>query len=162
VHGLPKEAASTTEVAGVRIGLRLPDVRRLAPDADRGALASTIDWATTGLQVPSVLAVGPSRSVLPDRLPERGRLLRPPSGEVAAAVGAALGPVTGRADRASEDRPDRRREALDAAQQAATELAVYAGADPDRLHVIEVDEAQLTYDVGPVVRISVKVAGPPV
>jgi hypothetical protein len=161
VHGLPKEAASAGGVAGVRIGLRLPDVRRLAPDADRRALASAIDWATTGLQVPLVLAVGPSHSVLPDRLPGLGRLLRPPSGEVAAAVGAALGPVTGRAERVSEDRPDRRREALDAAQQAATELAVHAGADPDRLQVVGADEAQLTYDVEPVVRISVKVAGPP-
>jgi hypothetical protein len=108
-----------------------------------------------------VLAVGGAVSVAPD-IPGIGRVLRPTAGEAAAAVGAAIATVTGRADRISADRPDRRSEALEAAREAAIALAVHAGADPDGLEVVAVDEAPLTYDVEPTVRIGVKVAGPPV
>ena len=161
VRGLPREAASPSEVVGVRIGFRHPEVRRLGPNPDGGALGAAIDWARNDLQIPLVVAVGPQRSVVPDRLPGIGLVLRPPSGEVAAAVGAAVGEVTGRAQRVSQDRPDRRREALEAARAEATALAAHAGADPDRLQVVSIDETPLTYDIQPVVRISVKVAGPP-
>jgi hypothetical protein len=161
VRGLPSETASAHEVAGVRIGLRMPDVRRLPRDAEAGALAEAVHRAGVELRAPPVLAVGRERGVLPDRLPGVARLLRPPAGEVAAAIGAAIGEVTGRADRISADRPDRRQEALEAAREAAIAVAVHAGADPDRLHVVAVDEKPLTYDVEPVVRIGVTVAGPP-
>jgi hypothetical protein len=40
-------------------------------------------------------------------------------------------------------------------------LAAHAGADPDRLQVVSIDETPLTYDIDPVLRICVKVAGPP-
>jgi N-methylhydantoinase A/oxoprolinase/acetone carboxylase beta subunit len=162
VHGLPREAASLAEIAGIRTGFRVPDVRRLPWDADGGALAEAVDAAGADLRAPPVLAVGRASGVALDRLPGIARVLRPPAGEVAAAVGAAIGEVTGRADRIAADRPDRRQEALEAAREAAIALAVHAGADPDGLHVVGVDETPLTYDVEPVVRIGVKVAGPPI
>lgn len=161
VRGLPREAASPSEVCGVRIGFCPPEIRRLGPNPDAGALAAAIDWARNDRQIPLVVAVGPQRSAVPDRLPGIGLVLRPPSGEVAAAVGAAVGEVTGRAERVSQDRPDRRREALEAARAEAMALAAHAGADPDRLQVVSIDETPLTYDIDPVLRICVKVAGPP-
>jgi hypothetical protein len=161
VNGLPRETASGVEVAGIRMGFRMPDVRSLRPDADAGALAEAVGRAGAELRDPAVLAVGRAAGIVPDRLPGIGRVLRPTAGEAAAAVGAAIAEVTGRADRISADRPDRRKEALEAAREAAIALAVNAGADPDRLEVVAVDEAPLTYDVEPVVRIGVKVAGPP-
>jgi N-methylhydantoinase A/oxoprolinase/acetone carboxylase beta subunit len=160
VRGLPREAASPSEVGGVRIGFCPPEIRRLGANSDGRALAAAIDWARNDLQIP-VVAVGPERSTVPYRLHGIGPVLRPPWGEVAAAVGAAVGEVTGRAERVSRDRPDRRREALEAAQTEAMALAAHAGADPDRLQVVSIDETPLTYDVEPVVRICVKVAGPP-
>jgi hypothetical protein len=161
-QGVPRETTSPVEVAGVRMGFRMPDVRRLPPDADGGVLAEAVGRAGADLRAPPVLAVGRAASIVPDRLPGIGRVLRPAAGEVAAAVGVAVAEVTGRADRISEDRPDRRREALEAAREAAIALAVHAGADPDGLHVVGVEETPLTYDVEPVVLIGVKVAGPPV
>jgi N-methylhydantoinase A/oxoprolinase/acetone carboxylase beta subunit len=161
VRGLPREAASPSEVGGVRIGFRAPEIRRLGANADGGALLAAIDWARHDLQIAPVVAVGPDRSAVPDRLPGIGLVLRPPSGEVAAAVGAAVGQVTGRAERVSQDRPDRRREALEATLNEATALAAHAGADADRLQVVSIDETPLTYDIEPVVLIRVKVAGPP-
>jgi hypothetical protein len=162
VHGLPRETTSPVEVAGIRMGFRMPEVRRLLPDPDRGALAEAIGRAAGDLRAPLVLAVGRAGKIVPERLPGVGRVLRPAAGEVATAVGAAIAEVTGRADRISEDRLDRREEALEAAREAAIELAVDAGADPDRLQVVSVDEKPLTYDVEPVVHIGVTVAGPPI
>jgi hypothetical protein len=140
----------------------MPDVRRLARDAAPGALAEAVDRAGADLNAPPVIAVGRSGALVPDRLPRIARVLRPLAGDLAAAIGAATGEVVWRADRVSADRPDRRHEALEAAQDAAMTLAVHAGADPDRLHVVGVDTQPLTYDAEPVVRIGVTVAGPPV
>jgi hypothetical protein len=106
--------------------------------------------------------VGRGGAIDLSHLPGIGTVLRPADGELAAAVGAAVGEVTGIAHRSCADRPDRREEAITAAQDAAISLAVHAGADPDRLQVVRIDETALTYDIEPVVRIGVKVAGPPV
>jgi hypothetical protein len=160
-HGLPRELASPAEMAGVRLGFARPELRSVAPD-DGGALAEAVSWARADLPTPSVLVVGRADTIDLRHLPDIGRVLRPADGEIAAAVGTAIGEVTGRAHRISADRPDRRLEALAAAQDAAIALAVHAGADPERVHVVRIDETALTYDTEPVVRIGVKVAGPPV
>jgi hypothetical protein len=162
VHGVPRETVSPVEAAGVRLGFRMPEVRRLPPDATASGLREAIARAGGDLGAPPVLAVGRDRDIVPNRLRGLGPVIRPAAGEVAAAVGAAIAEVTGRADRISQDRPDRQQEALEAAREEAIALAVHAGADPDRLHVVGVDEKPLTYDVEPVVRIGVTVAGPPV
>jgi Hydantoinase/oxoprolinase N-terminal region/Hydantoinase/oxoprolinase len=161
VHGVPRRTASLTEVAGVRIGVRMPGVRRLRLDADWAALAEAVSHAGAGLRDPPVLLVGRPGDLVPEALRGIGRVLCPAAGEAAAAVGATTAEVTGRAYRISPDRPDRREEALQAATDAALALAVHAGADPKALHVVAVDEAPLTYDIEPAVQISVSVAGPP-
>ena len=149
-------------MAGVRVGIARPELRRLPPDGGGGALAEAISWARADLPKPSVLVVGRADAIDLGHLPGIGRVLRPVDADIAAAVGTAIGEVTGRAHRNSADRPDRRLEALAAAQDAAIASAVHAGADPDRVHVVRIDETALTYDIDPVVRIGVKVAGPPV
>jgi N-methylhydantoinase A/oxoprolinase/acetone carboxylase beta subunit len=161
VGGFPREAPSAADVGGVRMGFRMPDVRRLGPDAGGEALARAVDRARADLRAPPVVAVGRDGGIVPDHLPGVGRVLRPDGGDVAAAIGAAIARVTGDADRICADRPDKRREALEAARDAAIARAVHAGADPAAVQVVEVDEAPLTYDVEPAVRIRVKVAGPP-
>ncbi|HTE60869.1 MAG TPA: hydantoinase/oxoprolinase N-terminal domain-containing protein [Solirubrobacteraceae bacterium] len=161
VHGFPREAPSAADVAGIRMGFRMPDVRRLGPDAGGDALSRAVDRARADLRAPPVVAVGRDAGMVLDHLPGVGPVLRPDGGDVAAAVGAAIARVTGHADRICADRPDKRREALEAARDAAIARAVHAGADRAAVQVVEVDEAALTYDVEPAVRIRVKVAGPP-
>ena len=162
VHGRPRELASPTEMAGIRLGFTRPELRSLPLDSDGDALAEAVRGARADLPTPTVLAVGRADAIDLGHLRGIGSVLRPADGESAVAVGAAIGEVTGSAHRVSADRPDRRREALAAAQDAAIALAVHAGADPDRVHVVRIDETALTYDIEPVVRIGVKVAGPPV
>lgn len=162
VNGFPREAPSGADVGGVRMGFRMPDVRRVAPDANGEALARAVDRARADLGAPPVVAVGrDDGGIVLDHVPGIGRVLRPDGGDVAAAIGAAIARVTGDADRICADRPDKRRDALEAARDAAIARAVHAGADPAAVQVVEVAEAPLTYDVEPTVRIRVKVAGPP-
>jgi hypothetical protein len=162
VHGLPREMASPAELAGIRLGLARPESRTLPPDGDGAALAEAVHSARADMPTPPVLLVGRADTLDLSHVRGIGRVLRPADGEVATAVGAAIGEVTGRAHRTCADRPDRRLEALAAAQEAAIALAVHAGADPDRVHVVRIDETALTYDIDPVIRVAVKVAGPPV
>ena len=162
VRGFPKETRSRVEVAGVRLGFGMPEVTRLEPRASRRALVRAVARPAMDLSDPLVVAVGRGRERVPDRLVGMDDVLRPAAGELAAAIGAAIGEVTGRAETIAPDRPDRRESALEAARETAIALAVHAGADPDRLYVLAVDETPLTYDIDPMVRISVKVSGPPV
>jgi hypothetical protein len=56
---------------------------------------------------------------------------------------------------------DDRASVLAQARAAAMDRAVHAGADPDAVEVVEVEETPLTYLAGPGLRIVVRAAGPP-
>jgi N-methylhydantoinase A/oxoprolinase/acetone carboxylase beta subunit len=167
VNGVPREAPPPHELGGVRVGFRLPDVRRLAgggdsePALDAVALAASVEWVRGDLRSPPLVVVGGAAALAAERLDGVGDVIRPPDGEVAGPVGAAIAAVSGRADRICPDRPDPRARALEEARAAARARAVQAGADPDAVHVVEVEEIPLTYLVDPAIRISVKAAGRP-
>jgi hypothetical protein len=87
-------------------------------------------------------------------------VIRPADRDVAGAIGAAIAPISGQADLICANRPEERRRALREAREAASARAVRAGADPDAVQVVQVDEVPLTYLVDPAIRIRVKAAGP--
>jgi N-methylhydantoinase A/oxoprolinase/acetone carboxylase beta subunit len=124
------------------------------------AVADAVDRVKAGPARTPVVAVGGGSFLLPDRLPGVSRLTRPADYDVANAIGAAIAPVSGQADRICPNRPDRRRVAIDDACDAAFARAVEAGADPAAVEVVEVEEIPLTYLVDPAVRIRVRAAGP--
>ena len=53
-----------------------------------------------------------------------------------------------------------RRAALESVFDEARSRAVRAGADPDRLQIVEVEEVPLAYLTDPAIRIRVKAVGP--
>jgi N-methylhydantoinase A/oxoprolinase/acetone carboxylase beta subunit len=227
VNGFPRESTRGTELAGVRVGLRVADIRSLAigggsvvhmdgdeptvgPDdagadvgrralvfggdtptltdaavaAGRAALGShdlpdhlrarlsraveavdrriadVVDRAAAGSVGLPLVAVGGASMLVAGAVPGVSRIVRPADGEVAAAVGAAIAPVSGRAERICADRPDARRRTLLEVRAAAFERAVHAGADPDGVEVVEVEEVPLTYLADPAVRLRVTAVGP--
>jgi hypothetical protein len=97
---------------------------------------------------------------VPDRLAGVSDIVRPADYEVANAIGAAIAPVSGQADRICPNRPDLRRRALEEVRAMAFSRAVHAGADPKAVEIVELEEIPLTYLVDPAVRIRVKAAGP--
>jgi N-methylhydantoinase A/oxoprolinase/acetone carboxylase beta subunit len=158
VNGIGRERTGPTDIAGVRTSLRLPDVRRVAIGAP--ALADAVARATAVQPAVPVVVVGHGHRLVPDRLPGVSEVIRPPDGEFAQAIGAAFAPVSGQFARICLNRPDIRRAVLHEVRAEALARAVDAGAHPDTVAVVEVDETPLTYLVQPTVRIRVRAAGP--
>jgi hypothetical protein len=68
--------------------------------------------------------------------------------------------VSGQFARICLDRPETRRSVLEDVRAAALARAIDAGARPDRLAVVEVEEVPLTHLVHPALLIRVRAAGP--
>lgn len=107
-----------------------------------------------------VIAVGGGSALLPDGLPGASAVLRPADFDVANAIGAAVGLVSGDAEHLLDLAADRTA-GIEAVRADAAERAERAGADPDRLATVRVDEVPLAYTDPPLSRVRVKVAGPP-
>jgi N-methylhydantoinase A/oxoprolinase/acetone carboxylase beta subunit len=123
-------------------------------------LVEAVDRVTTALAAPSLVAVGGASVLVPDHLAGVSEVIRPPDGEVASAIGAAIAPVAGHVDVVCPSRPDRRREAVADARSRAIARAILAGADPDRVEIVDVEEVPLSYLDDPPIRLRVTAAGP--
>ena len=84
---------------------------------------------------------------------------KPPHFDVANAIGAAIGQVSGEVDRIFSLENRSREDVLTEAREGAFDEAVRAGADRDTLEIIEVEEVPLAYLPGNAVRVKVKAAG---
>lgn len=133
---------------------------RLA-DADR-LLADAVDRVGLGADDLPLVVVGGAGEIAPERLPGVPEVLRPPHYAVANALGAAIAPVSGYAERICAGRPDLLRGALEDLTADAIGRAIQAGADPDQVRVTGVEEVPLAYLRDPGVRIKVRATGPPV
>jgi len=107
-----------------------------------------------------LIAVGGGSAVLPDRIPGCSEVLRPTDYDVANAIGAAVGLVSGDAEHVLDLGADRAA-GIEAVRADAAERARRAGAAVELLEVIRVDEVPLAYTDPPMSRVRVKVAGPP-
>eukprot|EP00118_Oscarella_pearsei_P002054 m.9338 g.9338 ORF g.9338 m.9338 type:complete len:991 (+) comp21278_c0_seq1:40-3012(+) len=113
----------------------------------------------SGADLPVVL-VGGGSILIDNQRPFRGSstVKKPPHYDVANAVGAALSQVGGSVDYVvSEDKT--REEAHAEAKQRATHKAIEAGAQPETIQIVEVDEIPLSYLPGNAFRIKVKAVG---
>jgi N-methylhydantoinase A/oxoprolinase/acetone carboxylase beta subunit len=108
----------------------------------------------------ALVAVGGASGLVPSDLPGVGQVIVPRDGEMANAVGLGIAPAGGQADRIFRNRAADRDRAIAAARDEALARAIHAGADPDRVAVVAVDEVPLAYMHDPAIRIRVKAAGP--
>jgi N-methylhydantoinase A/oxoprolinase/acetone carboxylase beta subunit len=136
--------------------------RRLLTEALARAdvlLAEAIDRVKTSKEDRPLIAVGGGSILVPDRIPGVSEIIRPEHFDAANAVGAAIASVSGQLDRIFHLGPDGRQAVLDEARDEARERAVAAGADPETVQIIEVEEIPLAYLTSPAIRIRVKAAG---
>ncbi|MDS1271361.1 hydantoinase/oxoprolinase family protein [Lipingzhangella sp. LS1_29] len=125
-------------------------------------IADAIDRIkSSGTDLP-LIAVGGGSVLVPDTVPGTTGVLRPAHHDVANAIGAAIGTVSGNVDRIVEvgQGGASRTRLIDDAREAAVAAAVRAGADPSVVEVVEIDEIPLSYLREPAVRLRVKAAGP--
>jgi N-methylhydantoinase A/oxoprolinase/acetone carboxylase beta subunit len=140
----------------VRRKIRLLEAASLAADT---ALADAIDRVKTAKGDLTLIAVGGGSILIPDRLPGVSEVIRPNHFDAANAIGAAIASVSGQVDRIFHFGPGGRKAALDEASQEARDHAVAAGADPDTVQIVELEEIPLAYLTSPAVRIRAKAAG---
>lgn len=153
---------------GVRLGLlELGDAERrneipldLSEAAQiwiRRRLAELVDrMKTSGADLP-VIAVGGGAFLVPDHLPGVSKVIKVENAGVANAVGAAMSQVSGESDRIFYGVP--RDEAIAETLRTARAQAVAAGAAPDTLAVLDVDDTPMSYIPGDPLRVRVRVIG---
>jgi N-methylhydantoinase A/oxoprolinase/acetone carboxylase beta subunit len=163
------ETATLTDaaVAAGRIelgsrGLTLRERRALAGvlDGVDAQFAHAVDRIKGSRPEVALVVVGGAGGLVPGALPGVSEIIVPADGPLANAIGLAIAPAGGEAHRICQNRPDQRNQAIVAAREEAVTRAIHAGADPDRVAVIEVAEIPLTYMLDPAIRIRVKAAGP--
>ena len=106
-----------------------------------------------------VVAVGGGNILFPDTLRGVSDIIRPEQAGVANAIGVAIAQVSGTIDRVFSLEKLSRPEAIDQATALAFERAVTAGAAPDTVEVLDLEEIPLAYLPGNAVRIKVKAVG---
>lgn len=163
------ETLTTTDIAVAWGRARLGDWRLLAgmrrPVVERG-IAEIESRAETVVDrvkisqgdVPVVL-VGGGNILLGDSLQGASQVLRPEHAGVANAIGAAIAQVGGQVERVYSLDGGSREEAIADCTAAAIEQAVAAGAAPESVEIVDVEEVPLTYVPSNATRVRVKAVG---
>lgn len=125
----------------------------------RAQVERAVDRMKTSPEPVPVVVVGGGSILVPDDLEGASEVYKPDHYEVANAVGVAIAQVSGAVDRIYSLDDQSRDDAMDDAKAEATANAVEAGADPDTVDVVDVEEVPLSYLPGNAVRIKVKAAG---
>lgn len=118
-----------------------------------------IDRVKTSAEPMPVILVGGGSVIIPPELAGASVIYRPQNYDVANAIGAAIAQCSGEIERIFSLDQISRTEALAQAQQMACEEAIKAGANPQTVVVIDIQEVPLAYLPGSATRIRVRAAG---
>lgn len=145
------------------IGSEVPESHRAtleqALQISDQTIAEAIDRAKIGRAGVPLVVVGGGSVLIPDALPGISEIIRPNHFDVANAVGAAIAQVSGKWDEIVLLNGDRTAAIAEACNHAK-ERAIQAGANPEEVEVVELEEIPLAYLAEPAARICVKAVGP--
>jgi N-methylhydantoinase A/oxoprolinase/acetone carboxylase beta subunit len=136
------------------------DVLRTALHQAEVRFAEAIDRIKSDRKPHPLVVVGGAATLMPNALAGVSEVVRPRHHDVANAIGAAIAPVGGQVDRVVHRAISDRTEAVAEAKAAARNEAIKAGADPDHIETVEVEEVPMTYLPDPAVRLRVRAVGP--
>jgi len=167
VFGGQQLTATDLAVAAGRVQLGDPGrVQSLAVSLVEAGLAyisrsleDNIDRVKLSADPVPVVAVGGGSILFPAQLRGVSAIVRPPHYQVANAIGVAIAQVSGTIDRVFALDTMSRAQALQEAERLARERACAAGADPERVEILDLEEIPLAYLPGNAVRIKAKAAG---
>jgi N-methylhydantoinase A/oxoprolinase/acetone carboxylase beta subunit len=167
VFGGQQLTATDLAVAAGRIQLGDPDrVRSLTMSVIKAGLAyisrsleDSIDRVKLSADPVPVVAVGGGSILFPEQLRGVSEIIRPPHYEVANALGVAIAQVSGTIDRVFALDSMSRPQAQDEAARLARERACAAGAAPETVEILDLEEIPLAYLPGNAIRIKAKAAG---
>lgn len=134
---------------------------RSLQNAATDRIAQIVDEAVDRMKVDStpvpLIAVGGGAFLVPTSLPGVSEVLQVEHRGVANAVGAAIAQVSGEVDQVFSDMG--RSASIEAATELAKQRTIQAGADPETLSVVEVEDLPLSYVPGDALRVRVRVVG---
>jgi hypothetical protein len=130
-----------------------------ALDVITASIAEALDLMKTSPEPIPVVLVGGGSILVGDQIPGAFKVERPPHGEVANAIGAALSQVGAQIDRVVTLGGTTRQDALAAVKNEAFERCLEAGAKAGTVQVVDVDEVPLAYLPSNAVRVSVRAVG---
>lgn len=122
-------------------------------------LADAIDRMRTGPANLPLILVGGGAALVGQDLPGIADVIRPDHAEVANAVGAAIGQVSGEVDRTYNCGESGRGAAIEDAQARAIQAAIAAGADPSKVAITDMEDFPLQYLPGGARRIVCRAVG---
>ena len=117
-----------------------------------------VDAMKTSADDVDVVLVGGGSILVPQTLHGAAKVLRPENFGVANAIGSAIAQVSGQIEKVFSISETPRDEAMALAKSMAVEEAIAAGADPDSVQIIDVEDVPLAY-LGDALRIRVKAVG---
>ena len=118
-----------------------------------------VDRMKTSAEPVPVIVVGGGSILINRTISGASEMIKPAHFAVANAIGAAIAQVGGETERVFSLEKTGREEALTAAREEATQKAIKAGAEPDSLQIVDVEEVPLAYLPSSATRIRVKVVG---
>lgn len=123
------------------------------------AVNLAVDRVKVSAKPVPVIVVGGGSGLIPRRVAGASEMIRPRHYAVANAIGAASAQVGGACDRVFSLAETSRELAFEAARREAADRAIAAGADPDTVEVLDMDEVPLAYLPGDAVRITARAVG---
>jgi N-methylhydantoinase A/oxoprolinase/acetone carboxylase beta subunit len=120
---------------------------------------AAIDRMKTSADAVPVIVVGGGSILIHKKLAGASEMIKPDHFEAANAVGAAIAQISGEVDRVYSLSGMSRDQALDHAKQEAADKAVEAGADPNSIQIVDVEDVPLAYLPGNATRVRVKAVG---
>ena len=118
-----------------------------------------IDRMKTSAQPVPVILVGGGSLLLPQTLTGASEVAKPEHFEVANAIGSAIAQVSGEVEKLYSLEDMSRAEAVEDAKALAISDAIEAGAEPDSIEIVDIEDVPLAYLPGNVTRVHVKAAG---
>lgn len=113
---------------------------------------------TSSVNVPVIL-VGGGSILFPGELNGASEVVRPLHSGVANAIGSAISQISGQVEKVYALAEIEREKALSEAKEIAISEAIEAGADPESLIIVDIEDVPLAYMPGNATRIRVKAAG---
>jgi N-methylhydantoinase A/oxoprolinase/acetone carboxylase beta subunit len=118
-----------------------------------------IDKMKTSAAPVPVILVGGGSILLPEELKGASEVIRPQHSGVANAIGSAISQVSGQIEKVYTLDVIGREKALEDAKSIAMNEAINAGANPESLVIVDIEDVPLAYMPGNATRIRVKAAG---
>ena len=132
---------------------------RVAIDRIHEMVETAVDRMKTSAEPVPVVIVGGGSVLVSRSIEGASEVIKPNHFEAANAVGAAIAQVSGEIDRVYSLAQVSRDQALASAKQEAADRAIEAGADPDSVDIVDVEDVPLAYLPGNATRIRVKAVG---